>query len=135
MSGEYCSRQATIQMQRIQLHTAKEINAFAVMNFSNMSDVVYNWRIKPFIESLKKYLWIEGDKILRPEEDERSKEVDIPIDKEIVETLKTILRRFRGVEALYRVKVESNKETNCDSRKTLCICPLEEYSASCLFLP
>lgn len=64
MSGEYCSKQATIQKQRIQLHAAREINAFVIMNFSNMSDVVYNWRIKPFIESLKKYLWIEGDKIV-----------------------------------------------------------------------
>lgn len=64
MSGEYCSKQATIQKQRIQLHTAGEINAFVVMNFSNMSDVVYKWRIKPFIESLKKYLWFEGNKIV-----------------------------------------------------------------------
>lgn len=34
------------------------------MNFSNMSDVVYKWRIKPFIESLKKYLWLENGKIV-----------------------------------------------------------------------
>lgn len=59
MTGEYCSRQANIQKARERLHAEGKINAFVIMNFSNMSDVVYKWRIKPFIESLKSYLWIE----------------------------------------------------------------------------
>lgn len=64
MSGEYCSRQANIQKERERLHAEGKINAFVIMDFSNMSTVVYNWRIKPFIESLKNYLQLEGDKII-----------------------------------------------------------------------
>lgn len=63
MSGEHCSKLANIQKERDRLHLRGEINAFVIMNFSNMSDVVYNWRIKPFIESLKKYLTISQNEI------------------------------------------------------------------------
>lgn len=38
-----------------------EINAFVVMNFSDMSNVVYKWRLKSYIESLKKYLFIDPE--------------------------------------------------------------------------
>lgn len=64
MTGEYCSQQTNIQKERQKLHSkmndnrhAPEVNAFVVMNFSSMSDVVYESRIKPFIEGLKKYLF------------------------------------------------------------------------------
>lgn len=53
MTGEYCSKQTEIQQVREKLHGKNEINAFVIMNFSNMSDVVYEWRLKPFIERLK----------------------------------------------------------------------------------
>lgn len=58
MTGEYCSKQTNIQKERKKLHNEDSINAFVIMNFSNMSDVVYKWRLKSFIESLKKYLYI-----------------------------------------------------------------------------
>ena len=73
MTGEYCPRQPQIKRQKDALHAKKEvekdkeekvkidkceINAFVVMNFSDMSDVVYKWRICTFIESLKEYLYI-----------------------------------------------------------------------------
>lgn len=59
MTGEYCSKQTNIQKERMKLHDDECINAFVVMNFSNMSDVVYKWRLKRFIESIKKYLYID----------------------------------------------------------------------------
>lgn len=59
MTGEYCSKQMNIQRERKKLHEKNHINAFVVMNFSNMSDVVYKWRLKSFIESLTKYLYID----------------------------------------------------------------------------
>lgn len=58
MTGEYCAKQAQIQAERKKLHDNDSISAFVVMNFSNMSDVVYRWRIKNFIESLRQYLFI-----------------------------------------------------------------------------
>lgn len=44
MTGEFCSKQSNIQKERAKLHEKhekREINAFVVMNFSDMSDVVY----------------------------------------------------------------------------------------------
>ena len=59
ITGEYCSQQTNIQKDRQKLHEKGEINAFVVMNFSSMSDVVYEARMKPFIEGLKKYLYLD----------------------------------------------------------------------------
>lgn len=58
MTGEYCSKQTNIQREREKQYKQDEITvtAFVIMNFSDMSDVVYKWRLKPFIESLAKYL-------------------------------------------------------------------------------
>lgn len=61
MTGEYCSKQTNIQKERKRLHDNYSINAFVVMNFSNMSDVVYKWRLQSFIESLSKYLYIDSE--------------------------------------------------------------------------
>jgi len=66
MTGEYCSQKTNIQRERNKLHkkSAEDgitISAFVIMNFSDMSDVVYKWRIKDFIESLKKYLYVDRD--------------------------------------------------------------------------
>lgn len=58
MSGEHCSKQLNIYQERIKLHEKNEINAFVVMNFSDMSDVVYKWRLKDFIASLASKLYI-----------------------------------------------------------------------------
>ena len=74
ITGEYCSKQTDISKVRKSLYSRKlpcqadgndrpqhssapEINAFVVMNFSNMSDVAYEQRIKPFVESLTKYFY------------------------------------------------------------------------------
>lgn len=59
MTGEYCSKQTIIQRKRQKLHQKKSISAFVVMNFSDMSDVVYKWRIKDYIESLSQYLYLD----------------------------------------------------------------------------
>lgn len=58
VTGEYCSKQLNVQREREKLHDDNHINAFVVMNFSKMSDVVYRWRLKSFIESLHQYLYI-----------------------------------------------------------------------------
>lgn len=61
MTGEYCSKQPSIQRERKKLYDGKNksIKAFVIMNFSDMSDVVYKWRLRTFVESLKKYLYID----------------------------------------------------------------------------
>ena len=56
MTGEYCSKQTNIQRERMELHEKDSIMAFVIMRFSDMSDEVYKWRIKSFIEKLQKYL-------------------------------------------------------------------------------
>ncbi|MCD8013694.1 MAG: hypothetical protein LUG99_11045, partial [Lachnospiraceae bacterium] len=68
MTGEYCSKQNSIQRERKSSYekekpinplkndpdrvNIREITAFVIMNFSDMSDVMYKWRLKTFIESL-----------------------------------------------------------------------------------
>lgn len=59
MTGEYCAQQTNIQKERQKLHNKGEINAFVIMNFSSMSDVVYESRIIPFIKQLTKYLYLD----------------------------------------------------------------------------
>ncbi len=59
MTGEYCSKQTNIQKEQMKIHNDGCIYAFVVMNFSNMSDVVYKLRLKRFVESIKKYLYID----------------------------------------------------------------------------
>ena len=61
MTGEYCSKQSSIQSEREVLHKNNEISAFVIMSFSNMSDVVYERRIKRFIKKLKMYLAFDED--------------------------------------------------------------------------
>ena len=60
MTGEYCSKQSNIQREREKIYDEDDgIKAFVVMNFSDMSNVVYKWRLKAFIESLTEYLYID----------------------------------------------------------------------------
>lgn len=61
VNGEYCSHQSNILTERERLHQEGTINAFVIMNFSDMSDVVYRWRLNSFIESLKNYLYLDLD--------------------------------------------------------------------------
>lgn len=76
MTGEYCSKQNSIQKERNALYKNEKpldglepekenvtaITAFVIMNFSDMSDVVYKWRIKTFIESLAPYFCVNKKK-------------------------------------------------------------------------
>ena len=59
VTGEYCSKQTNIQRERKKLYDAEKITAFVIMNFSDMSNVVYKWRMQSFIESLTKYLYVD----------------------------------------------------------------------------
>lgn len=83
MTGEYCSQLVNIRQERERLHEVHQetfmINAFVIMNFSDMSDVVYEWRIKPFIESLEKYFTYDAiQKTLTCHKDEQQN----PVTKE-----------------------------------------------------
>ena len=66
MTGEYCSQKTNIQHKRKQLYRNTKkgiaISAFVIMNFSDMSDVVYKWRVEAFVESLNKYLYFDIEK-------------------------------------------------------------------------
>lgn len=86
MTGEYCSQKTNIQRERNsqikrweksvreeekqegQRESRKKqktelltITAFVIMDFSDMSNVVYKWRIEPFIQSLHKYLYLDKE--------------------------------------------------------------------------
>ena len=61
VTGELCSKQTNVHKEREKLHKNDEINAFVIMNFSGMSDVVYKWKLQSFIESLKQYLYLDKD--------------------------------------------------------------------------
>lgn len=58
MSGEYCAKQANVNQERRKLHEKGIINAFVIMNFSDMSDVVYKWRIRDYIKTLAGYFCV-----------------------------------------------------------------------------
>lgn len=62
MTGEYCSKQMNIQRERREQHKNGRINAFVIMNFSDMSDVVYKWRIHDYVKSLKAYFAFSNDR-------------------------------------------------------------------------
>lgn len=62
MTGEYCSKQANIRMERKRLHNNNRINAFVIMNFSSMSDVTFNGRLQSFIQSVSRNLEMSTDK-------------------------------------------------------------------------
>lgn len=62
MTGEYCSKQMNIQRERREQHENDRLNAFVIMNFSDMSDVVYKWRIHDYIENLKEYFAFSNDR-------------------------------------------------------------------------
>lgn len=62
MSGEFCSRQGNVKRERRELHEKNRIRAFVDMSYSNISDVLYKWRIKTFIESLKNRLYFNKRK-------------------------------------------------------------------------
>ena len=92
VSGEYCSNQPNIQEQIKRIHENGQINAFVVMNFSNMSDVVYNWRIQGFIQSLTKYLFFTEDQ------------------KQIY-CLRTVLKPIKvGEKEVYRITIKKGGE-------------------------
>lgn len=61
MTGEYCSQKTNIQHERKKLYKKDDkgitISAFVIMNFSDMSDVVYKWRVEDFVQSISKYLY------------------------------------------------------------------------------
>lgn len=61
MTGEYCSQKTNIQHERKKLYKKVNqgitISAFVIMNFSDMADVVYKWRVEVFVQALKKYLY------------------------------------------------------------------------------
>lgn len=73
MTGEYCSKQNSIQKERNTLYKNEKsldnpqsesvaaITAFVIMNFSDMSDVMYKWRIKTFVESLAPYFYMNKE--------------------------------------------------------------------------
>lgn len=63
MTGDYCSKLNLIQEKRKQLHQDNSINAFVVMNFSAISDLQYKRKLRLFIESLKKYLYLFGEMV------------------------------------------------------------------------
>ena len=68
MTGEYCSKQLNIQRERETLHRAGEINAFVIMSFTNMTDVVYKWRIRSYIESLTEFLYFKASETKKGEQ-------------------------------------------------------------------
>ncbi len=63
MTGGYCSKQRAIQEERKKLHEKNEINAFMVMNFSDISNMQYNRKIKKFIEGITDYMLLSDERI------------------------------------------------------------------------
>ena len=66
MTGEYCSQKTNIQHERKKLYKKDDkgitISAFVIMNFSDMADVVYKWRVEDFVQSINKYLYYDEKK-------------------------------------------------------------------------
>lgn len=99
MSGEYCSQQTNIQRERKELYNQTSITAFVIMNFSDMSDVLYKWRIEPFIKSLSKYLYLDKEDCNLYCSDEKSD----------AELKKKGLKRIRNIKV---VRADSDPASN-----------------------
>lgn len=123
INGEFCSKQMSIQEQKEKLHNphtpinplqaekatirgnnagennTREINAFVIMNFSNMSDIVYKWRIRPFVESLTQYLYLDDDGCIHCISDRKKSKVDLP-------------ENWNPVNKINVVRADTNPETN-----------------------
>lgn len=77
----------------------REINAFVIMNFSNMSDIVYKWRIRPFVESLNKYLYLDDNESIHCISDGKPPENAIPSN-------------WHPVDKINVIRADTNPETN-----------------------
>lgn len=85
MTGEYCSKQLNIQRERQRLYRDGEINAFVVMSFTDMTDVMYEWRIQSYIKSLAKNLYFVSPKEISAEQFAAAFDpVDTEISKELL---------------------------------------------------
>ncbi len=68
ITGEYCSKQRSIQETLKQNYDRNDvqINAFVIMNYDNVPDIMFKWKLKPFIEGLKEFFCIsENEQKLR----------------------------------------------------------------------
>ena len=137
ITGEYCSKQTDISKVRKTLYSknksckadendgpqhssAPEINAFVVMNFSNMSDVAYEQRIKPFVESLTKYFYFSEDgksiSCFGNPQDAIQQDCDVNHDN-LQNTIKPVFKdeegnTYFGVEKINVVRADSNFASN-----------------------
>ena len=127
MSGEYCSQLANIHKAREKLYaveevktsnhatkplTGREINAFVIMNFSNMSDVAYKWQLRPFVESLKDNFYFEGDTLVFSESGKQgckeSRQDSAPESGQNSPSLKLKTK----VEKINVIRADSNYDSN-----------------------
>lgn len=113
MTGELCSKQSRVHREREQLHRGNQINAFVVMNFSNMSDVVYKWKLRSFIESLKRYLFLKKE----PDPENKGQEKTVAIACTANGEAPNDGKKWEQVEQIHVIRADSNTESNyviCD---------------------
>ena len=103
MTGEQCSKQSIVHKERERLHRNKEINAFVVMNFSEMSDVVYKWKLSSFIESLKDHLYLNNN---------TDEIICVADTKDDPNTLENIEQGWTKVSKIHVVRADSNTVSN-----------------------
>ena len=119
MTGEYCSQLANIHKARNRLHKIPEknasqsikdgeINAFVIMNFSNMSDVAYKWRLCPFIESLVKYFFFEGEELICCSNQQEIDAMEQKMHQSRAEN-ESIVRRVSKINV---IRADSNYDSN-----------------------
>lgn len=115
MTGELCSKQSSVHRERERLHSKNQINAFVVMNFSDMSDVVYKWKLRSFIESLKQYLFLKKESDY--DHDGQLKTTTIACVAHGKEDLPGCEEDWVPVEQIHVIRADSNTESNyviCD---------------------
>ena len=115
MTGELCSKQSSVHRERERLHSKNQINAFVVMNFSDMSDVVYKWKLRSFIESLKQYLFLKKESDY--DHDGQLKTTTIACVAHGKENLPGCEEDWVPVEQIHVIRADSNTESNyviCD---------------------
>ena len=113
MTGELCSKQGRVHREREQLHRGNQINAFVVMNFSDMSDVVYKWKLRSFIESLKRYLFLKKE----PDPENKGQEKTVAIACTANGKKPNDGKKWEQVEQIHVIRADSNTESNyviCD---------------------
>lgn len=127
MTGEYCSKQLNVQRERERLHKNGEINAFVIMSFTNMTDVVYRWRIKTYVESLVKNLFFRSESGINYDDIPQSMPKVATCLKDLKENSQDIEKKKKIFSDYLQIVSKKNDNLSDDNTRLYCYANKDEH--------